>query len=226
MSVGEIFQVGIGVLRTIVSETKAILAQTGDAATNRTEADGVAWWQHIGFLSRPSKAEAGKRSAEAIALRFHGHDVIIASRDLRGLELAGELKDGETCVYAPGADGKGQARTLYKADGSIHHYTRVGNSESGAGMTVQLDAQGNAIRVLNGDGFGLIIGPEGVVLTAGESTLTLNADGSWSCIGTGDAQMDGTSILLGATGVPGLNSAIMGPAGLAGVPNPKIILGI
>ncbi len=219
-------QYGFDVLKTTVSQkTKKILVQIGNAVSKAVDSDNVEWLQHVGLVSTAASAESGKRAAQVVVIRLGDRDVAINSTDLRGLELAGELGDGETVVYAAGKDGKGQARTIYKNDGSIHHYTRVGNSESGAGMTVQIDAQGNAIRILNGSGFGLIIDKDGVTLTAGEAALTLNADGSHSLIGTGTAQVDGTSILLGAQGVPGANSAIMGPAGVAGAPNPKIILG-
>lgn len=226
-SAADRIQYGLHVLRTTISEkTRKILVQLGDAVAKRVVSDGAEWVQHVGLVSTPPKAEAGRRAAYTVVIRQGDRDIVIGSQDLRGLELAGQLGDGETVIYASGVDGMGQARTIYKNDGAIHHYTRVGNTEGGAGMTIQMDAQGNAIRILNGAGFGLVIDPDAVTLTAGEASLTLHADGSHELVGTGAAQVDGTSILLGAQGVPGVNSAIMGPAGIAGAPNPKIILGI
>lgn len=225
-SASQRIQYGLHVLRTTVSEkTKKILVQLGNAIGKTADSDNNEWVQHVGFVSLAPKAEAGKRAAYTVVIRQGNRDIVIGSQDLRGLELAGQMEDGDTCIYAPGPDGKGQARTIYKGNGSIHHYTRVGNSEDGKGITVQLDAEGNAVRILNGAGFGIIVDEDGIVLTAKDSSLKLGADGTAKLVGKGQAQVDGSSIIIGSQGVPGVNSAIMGPAGLAGVPNPKIILG-
>ena len=209
---------------TVTSKLKRILAQIG-SNTGRT-VDGVnsEWWQHVGFISRPSKPVAGKASARAVAIRKGTIDAIIASEDDRGLELKGNLKEGETCVYAPGEDGKGQARALFKANGGINLYTRVGNKEDGAGMIVQLDAENDAIRITNGKGYGIIIDSNGVAITTGGSKagLVIGADGKCSMIGTGPCQIDGSRIVLGAIALPGVNNVCTGPAGIAAIPSTKV----
>ncbi len=125
-------QVGYDVLTTTINEkTKKILAQIGSVLAETTDADNAEWWQHIGFASRPSKPEAKKKAAQAVVLRAGDHDVIVASQDLRGLELYGNLKAGETCAYAAGEDGLGQARTLWRNDGAITHFTTEGNVAGG-----------------------------------------------------------------------------------------------
>ncbi len=125
-------QVGFDVLTTTINEkTKKILAQIGSVLAETTDADNAEWWQHVGFASRPSKPEAKKKAAQAVVLRAGDHDVIVASQDLRGLELYGNLKAGETCTYAAGEDGTGQARTLWRDDGAITHFTTEGNVPGG-----------------------------------------------------------------------------------------------
>lgn len=216
MSVGEIFQVGIGILRTVISETKAILVQTGDAATNHVEADRVAWWQHIGLLSRPSKAEAGKKSAEAIAIRLHGHDVIIASRDLRGLELAGTLEEGETMIYAPGENGTGQARILLKANGNAVIFTREGNAEGGAGVTIQ--ANSDSTIVAQSRHGALRLDETGWRIGCGLAGIQLGADGKVAIIGT-EIALNGGAVSIGANAV---QPVVWGPAGIAGVASTSV----
>ena len=224
MSLGEYIQVGLGVLRTVVSDTRAILAQIGDAASSTVEADNVAWWQHVGFISRPSKAAAGQKSCEVVMVRGHSHDVALASRDLRGLELAGTLLEGETCIYAPGETGDGQARALFKADGSIHLYTRKGNTSAGQGITVQLDAENGAIRMLNDLGHAVLLTSDGITLTTGAAALKLEAGGNITLVGTGQTQIDGAGILLGSVAVPVANAALKGPTGVSGSASLKVLI--
>jgi hypothetical protein len=170
-SLSGLVQVGIDILATtIVSATKKILAQTGQVDKEATDSNGVEWIQHVGFASRPAKPEAGKKAAQGVVMQTSGRDVCIASQDLRGLDLYGTLSHGETAVYAAGEDGTAQGRMLIKGDGSVHLYTREGNTSDGTGMTVQLDAANGAIRILNPSGFGLIIDSDGIVLTTGAAS--------------------------------------------------------
>lgn len=218
-------EVGVTILRTTVdAATKAILAQLGESRTEESIADGAEWWQHVGFISRPSKAVPKGESCEGIVVRRSGNDVVISSRDKRGRELAGELKEGETCLYAAGPDGKGQSRVLLKANGAIALYTREGNTEAGQGMAVILDPMTDTVSVTNSLGFGLIISPDGVRLTSKEGGLTLTAGGDCTMAGTGKTQVDGSSVLLGSVAVPGVNNAITGPTGVAGKASVKVMI--
>jgi hypothetical protein len=230
MSAGDLkglLKVGIDILTTTVNKTtKKILAQTGNAVAQTTDSDSVEWWQHYGYASRPPKPEPGKQAAQALVLNKGDYDIAIASQDLRGLELYGTLDHGETCVYSAGDDGKGQARALFKKDGSVHLYTRKGNTESGGGMVVQLDAQNGVIRLVNDKGYGLIIDQDGIKLTAKDSALTLGGDGSVSLVGKGKCQIDGSGICLGSTAVPGVNSALCGISGPEGVASTKVLIAI
>ena len=90
-----LFQIGIDVLSSLRdATTKSILVRTGDAYNEVSEADGAEWWQHVGFASRPP--EASKNNAcQAVVIRDSSHDACVASRDLRGQELAGSLELGD-----------------------------------------------------------------------------------------------------------------------------------
>lgn len=225
------FLVGTDVLLTKLADNGKILAQigcvgsgSGDASGASTAADNVEWWQHVGFASRPSKPDPGKAAAQAFVIRQGGNDIAIASQDVRSLAMYGALKDGETCIYAAGADGKAQARSLYKADGSIHHYTRKGNTEGGTGMAIIMDATAGAITIVNDKGFGLIINSDGVMLTAGSAGLTLKSGGDITLAGTGQTQVDGAGVCLGSLAVPGVNSALTGVTGVAGKASLKVLI--
>ncbi|HVH44838.1 MAG TPA: hypothetical protein VM925_20935, partial [Labilithrix sp.] len=160
-----LIQAGFDVLTTTVDKvTKKITAQLGSVVGKTTDTDGAEWWQHYGLATRPPKPEAGKAAAQAVVVRMGDHDICIASQDLRGLELYGALDHGETCLYSAGADGNGQARVLLKKDGSVSLFTKQGNAAGGTGMIIQLDAGGNAIRLLNASGNGIIIDADGIKL--------------------------------------------------------------
>lgn len=245
-------RIGLEALNTTLGEkTKAILAQLGSTFHNTNESDDAIWWQHVGFASRPSKAipnpgENGDFSspaegvdeddaesssgvpngsaAQTVVVRGGGRDHVIASRDPRSFDVYGDLEPGETCVYAAGTYGKAQGRALFKKDGSIHLYTRKGNTRVGEGMTFQLDAQEGAIRATNDKGFGFIIDGDGVKLTAGGATLTLNADGSISLIGTKTVQID-PSVNIGEVTDPATDAVCCGPTGVASAAHPRLCVG-
>lgn len=218
-------QIGLDILTTTINATtKKILAQLGDVQKESTDSDNAEWWQHVCFASRPPKPEKGKKAAQACVVKMGDHDVIIASQDLRGLELYGQLDHGEFCLYAPGPDGNGQARILGKKDGSISIFTKKGNTKGGVGMMIQLDAANDAIRLINSKGHGIIIDADGVKITAKSSCLSLESSGAASLIAKDKCQVDGASICLGSMAVPVVNSALTGPTGVAGKASLKVLI--
>lgn len=224
-TISGLVHVGLDILTTTVnSATKRILAQTGDVVKDATDADGAEWWQHVGFASRPPKPQAGKQAAQAVVLKTSDRDVVIGSVDQRGLDLYGNLDHGESCLYAAGEDGEAQARVLLKKDGSINLYTRKGNTSSGAGMIIQIDAVNGAIRIVNDQGYGLIIDADGVKLTAKNSALVLAGGGDVTLVGKGKTQVDGSGIVIGSIAAPGVNSALTGVTGVAGKASLKVLI--
>lgn len=195
-------RVGYDILSTTVnSVTKKILVQLGNVFKETTDTDNAEWWQHVGFASRPPKPEAKKQAAQAVVIKAGDHDIILASQDLRGLELYGNLSDGETCVYAPGEDGNGQARILLKKDGSINLFTKKGNAATGTGMGVFVNADGS-VSVVSHSGAAFLIGSDGSVkMFNGSGAVQIDAAGAVKISGS-KVSISAPAIVLGGT-VPG-----------------------
>ncbi len=225
------FQIGIDVTGSKLSDkTKQIMCQTGDVK-GHADADNVTWMQHVGFASRPADVGDGESSAQAVVIRQGGRDVCIASHDRRTNTIYGTLAPGETCVFAGGADGEGQARIILKADGSVTMYSKKGNVLGGAGMQIQLDAANGVIRLMNDLGHGLIIDEEGVKLyTNGGGSLKITGGGDISLAGSGAVMIDGGSITLapmpGVGAIPAIGNVLHGPTGIAGAASTKVFVGL
>lgn len=153
-----------------------------------------------------------------------GAGVIIAQLSrVTSAATYGNLQEEELCIH-PGDADNAINRILLKKDGSINLFTRQGNDPSGKGMTIAIDAVNNAIRILNGSGYGIIIDGSGIILTAKDSALTLGSDGNIKMIAKQQNQVDGATVVLGSVAVPGVNSAIHGPAGIAGIASLKVLI--
>ena len=218
-----LIQVGMAVLSTALNAvTKKILVQLGDDR-GAPDSDNAEWWQHVGFASLPSIPSPGKASAQVVCVKGGDRDVCTASQDLRGLELYGSLKPGETCVYAAGETGTAQGRMLLKQNGSVNVYTRKGNTSSGAGMGIFVNPDDDSISILNSVGCGLIIKGTNVYLTTKDAALKLEGSAA-SLISKAQTQVDGASIVIGSTAVPLVNAALKGPTGVSGSASLKTLI--
>jgi hypothetical protein len=139
---GSEIDVGIDVLGTTLADNGAILAQTGDVITGDVEGTDGEWMQHVGFASRPPKAQPGVAAAQALTLNRSDRRVVYSSRDLRSTDIYGLLGDGETALYAAGANGTSQGRVVVKSDGSITSYTTADNTSDGAGVYTRIGPDG------------------------------------------------------------------------------------
>jgi len=148
----DIFTLGSDVLGTAQDGQGTITAQMGDVVAQDVTSDDAEVWGPTGLISRPAKAEPGKRSSQAITINGGSNDVAVAFRDLR---LNITLADGETAIYAAGADGKGATRILLQ-DGSITITTGGAVTVNGASVSLaggadyvalaaKVDAQFNAV---------------------------------------------------------------------------------
>lgn len=231
-----LIQSGYAILATSVSKvTKRITAQLGDVR-GATDTDNADWMQHVGFASRPPKVASGKAAAWAVVVRGGDRDTCIASQDTRGLDLYGNLADGETCVYAAGADGLGQARALFKANGSIALYTTKGNAVGGTGMGVFVNPDGS-VSITSHNGSAVTIGADGSVKAFNASGgIQVAADGTIKLGSTKKIAIAAPNVTVSATAQPlvtqagmtaaltaiaqamtaiGVGSAANGPAGAA-----------
>lgn len=173
------------VLITVLSSaTNAILAQIGDSTSDHPDSDDAEWWQHTGFASRPAVPTQGNSACQGVVLKHGDRDVIIATRDVRALDIYGNLGDGETCVYAP----TGQARAVFKNNGAIALYTTSDNTDSGTSVMAYVGP--DKIQLVNQFG-GLTIDANGIVLTAGGAGVTLTPSGQATLAGT-QASVEGS----------------------------------
>lgn len=219
-SIDDAFQL-IGILSSAkTADNGSVLLQTGDAATGFVENDSVEHWQQPGLQSLPPNPVPGQSGTQAVVFRQTDTDICIATREIRGQQNSGNLGPGETMLYAAGADGTSQGRILLKNDSSVNIYTSA--SAGATGMAIMVTPSSDTISLVNAAGFGIIISPDGITLTAGDSALTLGASGAISLVGKGQTQIDGTSVVLGSIAVPGLNSVLTGVTGIAGVASTKI----
>ena len=214
-----LFQVGISILRTTVdAATRALTAQVGDVLEETVDSDEAELWQQPGLFSRPPQPAAKTRSAQAVALRTAGRFILLAVRDLRG--LPSDIGDGETCVYAPGPDGRGQARTVWRGDGRVQIETRT--AAGAQPCTVAIDPGGDTITLQNAAGLGLSISPTGVTLTGpGGAQVALTATGA-AITSSGITQVDGTLVRLG--GAAAVLPGVHGPSGVAGTASTKVLM--
>ena len=207
-SVAQLFEVGKDILATYLDKaTNVILAQIGDSTQSVPDSDAAEWWQHTGFASRPAKPTPGNASCQGIHYKRGDRDCIIATRDTRSAQIYGNLKDGETAVFAS----TGAARVLFKDNGAVVAYTTNDNTEDGTGISVYIGP--DKIQIMNSYG-SITIDSTGISLSSGTAALTLGQDGA--------------AHLLGQTAaVTGSGVSISGSVAtsIGGAPNSKTLIG-
>ena len=171
--------IGVDVLNTELNATNgAIAAQLGDSVNGEKTADDAEWFQHVGFASRPSKAEPGKSACQVLSIERTDRDIVYASRDLRGTSAYGELGEGETALFANGPNGQGTGLLTLKDDGSeatINLAVKQGNSSGGSPVQITVKSDGT------------------ITISTGSVTMTINGQ-------SGDVTIDALSVNLGGSG--------------------------
>ena len=141
-AVGEIFHIGAAILSTSIDAvTNTLLAQVGSVTEEYVFSDSAELYGSLGLASRPSKATKGQSAAECIAIKGD-RDIVIATRDTRGQAIYGNLKEGETCLYAGGEKGTAQGRVLLKQNGAVTLYTTNDNTKDGKAVYLTLAPDG------------------------------------------------------------------------------------
>jgi hypothetical protein len=193
---GQLFDAGKDILNTYLDKmTNVILAQIGDSTQSVPDSDAAEWWQHTGFWSRPAKPTQGNASCQGIVIKRGDRDAIIATRDTRNSSIYGKLAAGETCVGAS----TGEARTFWKADGSIQHVTSVGNSPGGTTFIV---SQGS-------DGSFTIQAPTALFKMGADGSVTLgNATGGLTIDVAGNVRIFGIAIHVQASALAAISGDV------------------
>lgn len=192
----------VDVLISRRADSGAVLAQTGDAVTGSVSDPDAVLWQSLGVVARPKKPSADGSACQAVVLKTSGRDYCIAYRDVRALELAGALGEGDTAIYAT----EGQARALFKADGSVTIITTADNTA--AGQTVALSVGPDGIKMFGPWG-AMTLDAAGfqVAVAGGATTLVMDADGM--TVSGKTASLATGGVMLGATAsVPVATSAL------------------
>lgn len=109
------------VLNAKISDTGAVMLGVGDERGEDSRDERVVLMQASGIVSIPPIG------AEIVTLETSTGFIGIASRDIRTGAIAGNMRAGETTVYAPGS----QACSLYKNDGSVTHLTTSDGTTTG-----------------------------------------------------------------------------------------------
>lgn len=114
-------------------ESGAVILQIGDVKSENVEDNRCAMFGQPGVMSIPAEPTAGVSACEVVALRTVDTDIVVAGRDLRGKKLSGNLKPGETAVYAT----SGAASELFKSNGAITMLTTEDNTDTGRAVFFQ-----------------------------------------------------------------------------------------
>lgn len=126
------------VLRTQVTDDGVVMLNIGDARGEISADERVPLFQAPGVLSLPSNPTPGSGGAEVMVLETSAGYIGIAARDNRKASLAGNIKQGETIVFASGS----QACSIYKNDGSITHLTTHDNNPTGQSVYSRVSRSG------------------------------------------------------------------------------------
>jgi len=205
--------IGHDVLGTSVNSTNgAISAQIGDSVSSESVAEDAEWIQHVGFASRPSRAEPGKSACQVLSMERTDRDVCFASRDLRGTSIYGALGEGETCIYANGPNGSGTGIVTLADDGTkatITVMAKQGNSSSGSPVKVEVASDGK-VKIVAGTAT-LTVDQAGAVTVEAPSVKLGSSGGTAICV---NAEALQAWIGVVATGLNGLGVANTPPTNL------------
>lgn len=183
-------------------ETKTITHQTGNAFAGETEAssecEDYTCPAGIASIPPPPTGDGEEREAAQFFKKNESdHDAILGHRDLRMNWIYGKLDQGETCVYAGGKDCKAQARSFWKADGSIAHTTAEGNAVGGSTFGVFITTGGSIDSV--GKDCASLIRPNDISIFTPDTSVSLNS-GKAVVYASSKINLDSGSIILGGEG--------------------------
>ena len=208
--------------------TNSVNIHLGNSASGETYTKSAMMFSPPGIMSIPlppgsidgsgnfNAASTSLNAAQALAFVNNDQYVVFATRDTRTQFATGNLKAGETSVYAPGSS----ARTTYKLDGSVNHITQTSD-----GSQVYLQVSPTALSffapwgrlVFDATGFHLA--------TSSGATFDLGAmngplAGSYASLTAGTVSIPASTVLLGTPGLSGYQQAVYPITGPLVAPTP------
>lgn len=156
-------------------EAGAFSAQLGDVETEAVIGLDADVWGPAGLASRPSKPDPdNNEAAQALVLKTGTRDAVIGMKDTRNAAIFGNVKEGETCLYASGPQGEGTGRVLMKDSGdtaSITLLLQKDNDSSGLPIVLQLKSD-NSLNIALTDKVAVNMSADGINMTATDGTLS------------------------------------------------------
>lgn len=169
-------------------------------------------WGPFGYFAVPNPAADGE-AASVMYVREGNSDRVIAGKDMRYAEKAGDLKPGDVMIVT-----NGEARFVLKnAADSVTLYTVNENTE--LSMMVHLDGASGAIQVVNGNSQVRLDDKKILLAVNGGGSILIDEEG----VHIGGKQFNadtggGTLGVIGPARPPvGTNSVVLGPSGMTGV---------
>ncbi len=201
------------VLYAKVESNGAVTVHIGDVHGEETTDEDVPVFQSWGFVSLPAPPTPKQSGAEVVVVNTGGADHAIAGRDVRGMAIAGAMQMGESCAYAS----LGAARTLWKKNGSITHYTTTSNDDSGQSIFDATLTTGKKIVTPWGV---LTITSDGIQM-GNASNAFIKISGDTITISAPNINLIGGAVALGAAATAA-TPAIYGPSGISGVASTSV----
>lgn len=200
-SLDSFLEIGADIFGSTKNEVNNMVSvQLGDTINQRVIADNAEWWQQVGFCSMPAIGKAGESGCQALAIAGGSYYSVFATRDTRAGAIYGELKPGETCLYASGPDASnlGTGRVFLKDDGTISTISMVcqkDNESSGVPVIIQASSEGKII--LNAGENGAISMDENGIKAISNKDVQIGATENVAVIGQSIA-LNGANVSLGA----------------------------
>lgn len=196
-----------------------IRLKLGDSQTDEGARADAAWWGSDGFVSMPNEPD-DRGACQALYVTEGNNSRCVATKDNRICEQYATLAAGDRAIVTDGA-----AKVLLKKDGD----TVTLASENASGMVIHQVAPDTITMQMPGTpGTMFQMSPSRIVLMVnGGGSLILDATG---CHLSGNlTEVNSGLVTLGmlAPGtplVPSINSALVGPSGMIGVPSTKVLI--
>jgi len=205
--------------------TNTVYFNLGDSEFDYSDTFQAVPINPFGFVSRPPLPSSKQPSAQAFRFFTGNEHIVLGGWDKRSQFLYGAIDYGEAVFYAPGS----AARVYAQANGTLSIRTNPGQDSTGAvtGQMTSIDVKpDNSVTVDTGSST-VNVTSSSISLSVGAASITLNADGTISITGT-IVDVAGSVLTRLGPGGPGLapavNSALIGPTGIAGVPSTHVLI--